>query len=268
MPPRRPPDRAKAPRLPRLSPTRLNLYRFCPRAYGFYYDEGLRWGFTSAAQSFGGSLHRALQTFHARGGAEGLSLDELKAQFAASWSAAGYETPEQAAEYRTSGEQLLERYYEASREPGRVTLATEATLQRRYDEFVLFGKVDRLDRRPDGALEVIDYKSGRREVTESGVRESLAMILYQLLVARQHPGVPVYTRIVALRTGESASVLRDDAELDAAERDIVALTRTILADAVKPALPGESCRTCVYPRVCPPGRAWLRQNGAQPPPRP
>ncbi|HEU4407828.1 MAG TPA: PD-(D/E)XK nuclease family protein [Polyangiaceae bacterium] len=262
MPPRRPPDRAKAPRLPRLSPTRLNLYRFCPRAYGFYYDEGLRWGSTSAAQSFGGSLHRALQTFHARGGPEGVSLDELKAQFGAAWSAAGYESDEQAAEYRASGERLLERYYEAAREPGRVTLATEATLQRRYDEFVLFGKIDRLDRRPDGGLEVVDYKSGRREVTEREVRESLAMTLYQVLVARQHPGVPVHARVVALRTGESASVLRSDAELDEAEGEIVALVRTILADAAKDARPGEPCRSCVYPRVCPPGRAWLREHGA------
>jgi RecB family exonuclease len=261
MPPRRPPDRAKAPRLPRLSPTRLNLYRTCPRAYGFYYDEGLKWGFTSAAQSFGGSLHRALQTFHARGGAEGLSLDELKAQFAAAWSAAGYESAEQAAEYRASGEELLERYYEAAREPGRLTLATEATLQRRYDEFTLFGKIDRLDRRPDGALEVVDYKSGRREVTAAEVRDSLAMTVYQLLVARQHPDVPVYARVVALRTGESASVLRDGAELDAAEREVVALARAVLGDAVKPALPGPSCRSCVYPRVCPPGRAYLRENG-------
>ncbi|HEU4534415.1 MAG TPA: PD-(D/E)XK nuclease family protein [Polyangiaceae bacterium] len=262
MPAARPPNRAKAPRLPRLSPTRLNLYRFCPRAYGFYYDEGLRWGSNSAAQSFGGSLHRALQAFHARGGPEVVTLEALKDQWNAAWSSAGYESPEQAAEFRASGEELLARYHEASREPGRVTLATEATLQRHYDEFILFGKVDRLDRRPDGALEVIDYKSGRREVTEREVRESLAMTLYQLIVARQHPGVPVHTRIVALRTGESASVLRSDAELDAAEADIVALVRTVLGDAIKPALPGESCRSCLYPRVCPPGRAWLREHPA------
>ncbi|MCU0686209.1 MAG: PD-(D/E)XK nuclease family protein [Polyangiaceae bacterium] len=261
MPARRPPDRAKAPRLPRLSPTRLNLYRFCPRAYGFYYDEGLRWGSNSAAQSFGGSLHRALQAFHARGGPAAVPLETLHEQWHAAWSSAGYESAEQAAEYRAAGAELLTRYHEASREPGRVTLATEATLQRRYDDFILFGKVDRLDRRPDGALEVVDYKSGRREVTEQEVRESLAMTLYQLLVARQHPGVSVHTRVVALRTGESASVLRSEAELDAAEAEIVALTRTVLGDAIKPARPGESCRSCLYPRVCPSGRAWLREHG-------
>jgi putative RecB family exonuclease len=259
--PSRPPDRAKAPRLPRLSPTRLNLYRTCPRAYAFCYDEGLRWGSTSPAQSFGGSLHRALQAFHTRGGPEAVSLDELRAQFHAAWSAAGYESAEQAAAYRAEGEQLLERYHEAARDPGRVTLATEVTLQRHYDDFILFGKLDRLDRRPDGALEVVDYKSGRHGVSEREVRESLAMSLYQLLVARQHPGVPVYTRIIALRTGESAAALRDAAELDALEGEIVALVRAIFGDAVKAARPGPPCRSCAYPRVCPPGRAWLRANG-------
>src|SRR5437763_491469 len=43
----------------RLSPTRLRLYLTCPKAYHYYYVRGLRWGETSAASSFGSSLHRA-----------------------------------------------------------------------------------------------------------------------------------------------------------------------------------------------------------------
>src|SRR5436189_6460915 len=51
----------------RLSPTRLRLYLFCPKAYQYYYVRGLRWGEISPASSFGGSLHRALQAFHEAG---------------------------------------------------------------------------------------------------------------------------------------------------------------------------------------------------------
>ena len=252
--------RPAAPRLPRFSPTRLNAYRFCPRAYAFQYDEGLRWGGTSAGMSFGGSLHRALQVFHQEGGAAAVSVDDLKQQLAATWSAVGYTSTEEADAARVEGERLLEQHHAQAAEPGRVTLAVERTVQHRYDDVVLFGKIDRLDRRPDGALEVIDYKSGRRVPTEDDVRASLAMALYQLLVAREHPGTPVVTTLLHLRTGQSASVSRTDDELRVVEEDALALARQILADREKLARPGPSCLDCPYPRICPPGRQWLAEQ--------
>lgn len=254
------PKAPKQPPLARYSPTRLNLYRTCPRAYLLQYDKKLRWGSLTAAKSFGGSLHRTLQDFHDLGGADEVSLDALKARLGERWSAKGYGSDEEAAAFLSAGEQMLEHYHLASREPGRETLGTELTVQRRYDGFVLFGKIDRLDRRPDGALEVIDYKSGRRVYAEDDVRGSLAMTVYQLLVAREHPGVPVYTGIISLRTGDRTFVLRTAEELDAAERDIAALVAEITADTVKAPTPGEQCRTCPYPSACPEGRDWLQRN--------
>lgn len=253
--------RPAAPKLPRYSPTRLNLYRFCPRAYAFQYDHGLRWGGVSSAQSLGGSVHRTLQAFHERGGAGAVSLDELKAELAGRWSAAGYGSAEEAEASRAAGEAMLAQHHRAAVEPGRETLASEVTVQRRYERFVLFGKIDRLDRRPDGALEVIDYKSGRRVYAEEDVRASLAMTVYQLLVARENPGVDVYTGVLNLRTGHGVFVLRSAGELDAAEREVAALAGEILADGVKAPVPGAQCRECPYPRVCPEGRAWLREHG-------
>jgi RecB family exonuclease len=255
--PRQKQTRTPAPKLPRFSPTRIGLYLFCPRAYHLYYRQGLRWGGRSAGYAFGGNLHRTLQLFHQQGGAERLSVEELIGTLNESWSDAGFGTPSEAAAHREAGEAILRRYHESAAEAGRETLWTEKTVQHRYEEFVLFGKIDRLDRRPDGALEVVDYKSGRRSVTEEEVRRSLALRIYQLLVSRQHPGVPVYTGIHCLPTGDSAFVLRSPEELDEVESEVVETVRRILRDEEMAAIPGEQCRECVYPRVCPPGRRWL-----------
>jgi RecB family exonuclease len=254
------PRKAPQPRLPRFSPTRIDLYLFCPRAYHLYYDRGLKWGGMSAGYAFGGSLHRTLQVFHERGGAENVSVDELLDQLRERWSDAGYGTAEEADAHLQAGQALLEQYHSRSAEPGRETLWTEKTVQHRYEEFVLFGKVDRLDRRPDGALEVVDYKSGRLTVTEEEVRGSLTLAIYQLLVARANPGTPVYTGIFCVRSCQSAAVLRTAEELDAVEREVTEVVRRILRDEEKRALPGRQCRDCAYPRVCPPGRQWLREN--------
>jgi RecB family exonuclease len=252
--------RPRLPKLPRFSPTRLEAYRFCPRAYSFQYDQGLRWGGTSAGQSFGGSLHRALQGFHGEGGAQAVSVEDLKQKLAATWSAHGYGSPEEAAAAQQEGERLLEQHHAHASEEGRTTLAVECTVQHRYEDVVLFGKIDRLDRRPDGALEVIDYKSGRRIPTEDDVRGSLAMALYQMLVARNHPGVPVVTTLLHLRSGQTASVARSEDELREVEAGALALARQILADREKLPCPGDQCRDCPYPRVCPSGSLWLAQH--------
>lgn len=255
------PRKPAAPRLPRFSPTRIALYLFCPRAYYFYYVRGLKWGGVRAGHTFGSNMHRALQEFHNQGGAAQVSLDDLLTHLRERWSDAGFGSAEEADEHLTHGEAMLARYYVAQ-EPGRETVGTELTVSHRYDDFVLFGKIDRLDRRPDGALEVVDYKSGRWEITEAEVRESLPMRVYQLVVARQHPGVPVYSTIVALRSGAIASTLRTASELDDVEREVSETVRAILRDERMLAVPGEQCRDCVYPRVCPPGRNWLRAHPA------
>src|SRR5687768_1123054 len=123
------------PRLPRFSPSRIGLYVFCPAAYRFYYNRGLKWGGRTAGYSFGGSLHRALQVFHEQGGPDQVSLDELIAQLRDRWSDAGFASAEEAALHLEAGEALLERYYEAAPEPGRETLWTEKTVQHRYERF-------------------------------------------------------------------------------------------------------------------------------------
>lgn len=260
MPRRRPSPSPPPAKLPRFSPTRIALYLFCPRAYAFYYREGLRWGGITAGHSFGGNLHRTLQAFHDRGGNEQVSLDDLLQELRERWSDAGFATPEEAADHLAAGEQLLRQYYERPQDVGRETVWTEKTVQHRFDDFVLFGKVDRLDRHADGTLEVVDYKSGRLTVTEDEVRESLALKVYQLAVARENPGVPVRAGILCLRSGVSASVLRTAEELDQLEVEIAGTVRALLANAEMAPVPGPQCRNCVYPRVCPEGRRWLARH--------
>jgi len=260
MPSRRTPARPKAPRLPRFSPTRLSLYIFCPRAYYLYYDQGLRWGGQTAGFALGGSLHRSLQLFHDRGGAAQVPLEELLEGLRERWNPSVYASPEESQAHLAAGEAALQRYYAGETEPGRETVWTEKMLQHRYERFILWGRLDRLDRRPEGSLEVVDYKSGRLETSEAELHGSLALRIYQLLTARTYPGAAVHASIHSLRSGHRATLSRTAAELDRVEQEVIEIAHTILDDEMMAATPGEQCRECVYPRVCPPGRRWLAEH--------
>jgi RecB family exonuclease len=243
------PSKPRAPGKPRFSPTRLALYRFCPKAYEYYYVRGLRWGQMTAGHAFGGTLHRTLETFH-REGAQA-PLEALLETYRATWVEAGYADAAEAARHFAAGEELLRRYHALAGETARETIAVETTLRVDYPTFALFGKIDRLDRLASGELQVVDYKSGRLTVTEQEVRDSPALAIYQLLVARRHPGVPVSAAILCLRTGESAAVHRSPDELDTIEAEVSALIATILADTAFHPTPGPHCVDCPFFRICP-----------------
>jgi putative RecB family exonuclease len=252
------PSAPRQPGKPRLSPTRLRLYLFCPKAYHYYYVRGLKWGEMTAASSFGGSLHRALQAFHQAGALAPPSVDDLLEGFRSSWATAGYRDPADEAAHREAGESILRQYFETTSQAGRETLLTEKQVQWEYPDYFLIGKIDRLDRLPSGELEIIDYKSGRREVTEEEVRGSLAMAVYQLIVARRNPGIPVLATILCLPTAASATVRRTTEELDVLEAELAGVAARLLAETEYAATPGPHCAGCAFERICP--AAWTKQR--------
>jgi RecB family exonuclease len=253
---RRPASARRSAKL-RLSPTRLRLYIFCPKAYHYYYVKGLHWGEITAASSFGGSLHRALQAFHEAGALAPPSVEDLLENFRSSWTTAGYQDSVQEADHREAGETILRQYFETAQVPEREAVLVERQVKWEYSEYILVGKIDRMDRLPTGELDVIDYKSGRREITEEEVRGSLAMAVYQLIVSRQHPDTPVLATVLCLPTGASATVRRTPDELDELEREISLMAARILAETDYTATPGPHCAHCAFERICP--AAWTKQ---------
>jgi putative RecB family exonuclease len=233
----------------RLSPTRIDLYLFCPKAYHYFYVRKLRWGQMSAGHALGGSLHRTLEAFHRAPPSEDVAA--LLDRFQSTWTTAGYRDPAEEAEHFAAGEEMLRSYFEAAQRTGRETLWVERTVSWEYPDYVLFGKIDRLDRLPSGELEIVDYKRGRRAVSEADVRKSLALALYQLVVARRHPEESVCAAIYCLRTGNSASVLRTPDELYELEEGFAELAVRILHETTYAPTPGPHCAECAFQRICP-----------------
>lgn len=209
-----------------ISPTKLRTFYECPAQYRLEYVDklGRFYHRARAGFAFGHSLHRALDQFHHAGGAETVSATDLEASLDTLWVKKGYEGDEQETAFKTEAARILTDYHavaEAARQEREKTpdapppphlLWTEKTL--RVDltaDVALSGRIDRVDEHHDKTLEIVDYKSGRRTVTESDVAQSLAMNVYQLLVKQKMPDRRVFSTIVALRSGDKASYELDEA---------------------------------------------------------
>jgi putative RecB family exonuclease len=160
---------------------------------------------------------------------------------------------------------VLERYFtleDPSRlEPAERELYVEALLD---SKLLLRGFIDRLDIAPDGAVRLVDYKSGSSPNPEYEAKALFQMRFYALAVWRSRGVIPKVLQLVYLGNGEILKYEPDEADLLATERKVNALWQAIrAAEEAREWLPNRSraCDWCSFKAYCP---AW----GGTPPPVP
>ena len=196
-----------------------------------YIDSRGKWYLRSKSYySFGTSLHSVLQRFHDSGDQGVTTTAEAVAALEESWVQAGYESQEQMIQALGEGKEIIEKYVEESLTAPVTakTLFVEKMFRRDLGSFVLIGRVDRIDEREDGDIEVVDYKSGRTGVSEDELRNDLAMSAYQLILQEHFPGRNIWATIIALRADSRASVSLTAEELERFRQDVLALATEIL----------------------------------------
>jgi len=219
-------------RKPTLSPSKFTTFLACPTKYYWtYLDPRGKWYLRSKNYySFGTTLHLVLQRFHDSNDTGVTTVEEAVAAVEDSWIDAGYSSAQEMQEALGEGKSIIEAYVERvqAQPVAATTIFFEKLLRKDQGDWVLTGRVDRVDEHPDGTIEVVDYKSRRQGVTSEEIASDLAMSVYQVLLKEQFPDRPVRATILALRTGVSATASLDDSQREEFENDLRALAREIL----------------------------------------
>jgi putative RecB family exonuclease len=160
---------------------------------------------------------------------------------------------------------VLERYFQLE-DPRRLEPAErECYVETLLDSGLLLrGFIDRLDIADNGAIRVVDYKTGRSPDPMHEARALFQMRFYALVVWRTRGVVPAVLQLVYLGNTEILRYSPDEADLLATERKVEALWRAIrLAEESGEWLPrpGRLCGWCSYQDLCP-------AFGGTPPPLP
>ena len=109
-------------------------------------------------------------------------------------------------------------------EPAERELYVEALLDSRL---LLRGFVDRIDIAPDGAIRVVDYKTGRSPGVGYEAKALFQMRFYALVIWRTRGVVPALLRLVYLGDGQMVSYEPDEQDLLATERLVEAIWHAI-----------------------------------------
>ncbi len=119
---------------------------------------------------------------------------------------------------------------------------------------LLRGVVDRVDTAPDGALRVVDYKTGRAPKPQFSASASFQMRFYGLVIWRTRGVIPRMLQLVYLGDGQVLRNVPTEEELLNAEHRIRSVWDSISADAKSGDWrPKKSklCGWCSFQHICP-----------------
>lgn len=259
-------------RLFACTPSRLAAFD-CPRRYRFAYVDrpapprGTPW----AHNTVGAVAHLALYRWWLlprghRTPDEGASLVERN------WQSSGFRDDLQAQQACVTTAEWVRRYLADRVDPRHEPVGVERTVAAVTEGLAVSGRVDRIDERGDEVV-IVDYKTGRRELTDDDAAASSALALYVLGARRTLRRRCRRVELHHLPTGDVASFEHTDRtlreHLDRAEATAVAIGRATDAvaagrdvDAAFPPVPSASCSWCDFRTLCPEGRAASETRAA------
>ena len=241
----------------------LSKYEACPLRYALAYvyriPEPAR---PVAAFGFGSTAHATFEAFtrerreRAARGEPMPTRADLATLFAANWRPEAF--PDAAAEagYKRRIDTMLDNFWS-----GELEGVGEALHEELDFELVLVpddgsapvrihGGIDRIDRTPDGGIEVIDYKTGRMS-SQKDVSENLQLTIYALACRDAlELGTPERVTLYFTETAQRMSTTRTDEQLDAARVEILERAARIRSGDFA-ATPGKACQWCDYRALCP-----------------
>lgn len=266
-------------------PTQLQTYQQCPRKYFYSRDKDIKAKYAKAspAMHLGNAVHDALQLFFdiSKVPVASRTYERLCGLFREAWAGRGLfarnlykqtEAREQAfgkdrdseKAWGEKGLNILFRFFQTAD-----VKAVPLTAEQFHEillapDVTLGGKIDRIDRNPDGSLVVLDYKTGKppyKQSPESLAKDDLQLAAYAVLVTKKFRGKVARCDYLFLDHELRLGYEPTDDLLAEKEAEILALCRTILADETFEPTPNNLCPWCDFRPICPKGDEWEKSHG-------
>lgn len=237
----------------RLSFSRVDLYRTCPRRFRYAYVDRMP-GVPSPDLSWGASVHAALEAWWDRKLPEPPPLEVLWQGLYDGWDDRGFEgmSRDEKLKWYRHAQEVLRRHH-ARHAAGYVpAVACEQWFEIDVGEGVeVVGSIDHVARTPGGGLGVVDWKTNRRAKPRARVRGSLQLAIYALACRELWGQEPEWVALEFVVPGIRVTVPREEIDIDAALAAVHDVASRIRAARDFPPRPSRLCPWCDYRDLCP-----------------
>jgi DNA helicase-2/ATP-dependent DNA helicase PcrA len=231
-----------------LSATDIDTYRACPLKYKFARVFRIPQEPT-IHQRFGILVHQVLERFHSDDSSSG-TLAELLGLLDLGWRRGGFGDSEEERQLRGKAAAALGRYHERFGSEESEPVWFERPFQFKLGPHLLRGRVDRVDRLPNGEYELIDYKTGRPK-TSAQLAEDVQLSLYAV-AARQAWELDASRGAYYYLLDDQRVRIPEDADRGEWIGAVVnEVADGILSQGFEPTPSFAACSICDYRLVCP-----------------
>ena len=239
----------------------FDTFERCPRQYALRYLCRLQTEQPRPAADFGSAAHAAFEMFTRRR-RERLARNEeppdradLKRFFEAAWAGSPLAAEPDAESWLARAEPMLDRFWETESADRRETVGEELRFRLRLEldpnsRVVVGGFIDRVDRLPSGAVELIDYKTGGA-CGPVDVESSLQLSIYALGCRDAlELGRPERVTLNFVEHGLRYSAERSDEALDNVRDGLAMRAREIRGSDFTPTPGPRACGWCDFAAIC------------------
>lgn len=250
--------------------TQLEGYKSCPLQYKYQYILRVPMSTGRPVFSYGTSMHATLEEFYKRiqdrsekkqsglfditedkeGDSElesYISRKELLKIYEEKFIDEWYEDNKQREEYFNKGKESLKVFYDKLKDNFIIPIRLECPFNIKIGDYIMKGKIDRVDMLPDGTCEIIDYKTGNAKDVDSVNKNQL--MIYQI-AAEQVLGLkPSKLTFYYLDDNKEVSFIGSDEQLDKLKEDIITWIEEIRQNNFEPK-PSPLCSFCDFRNIC------------------
>ncbi len=248
-----------------LSASDIDTYRICPLRYKFARVFRIP-SEPTINQRFGILVHQVLERYHRgdpgrfQGPASGGhvapsgtltgSIDELFGLLDAGWRRGGFGDSDEERQLHEKAVAALDRYHARFRAEPAQPVWFEKPFTFRMGRHTLRGRVDRVDKLPDGRYELIDYKTGRPK-SASQLREDVQLSLYAVGAREAWQVDAERQSYLYVLDDEKVPVPTEDIDRDWISETVLEVADGILGQGFEPTPSYAACSSCDYRIACP-----------------
>jgi len=260
----------------KFSFSQINSYNRCPYQYKLSHILKIPMK-GSASFSFGNTIHNTLQKFYERiqelnnvkqdslfglpkerdhdvsGGIKVPKLEELLEMYEEKWIADWYDSKKQREDYFAKGKEILKIFYKSQENNWTVPVSLEGFFKIKVGEFLITGRIDRIDQLEDGTLEIIDYKTGKGK-DKLSTDDKQQLLIYQIVAQTlpEYKNIGDVSKLTFYYVNNDLrnSFIGKDKDIEKLQEKLLSTMTKIKAGKFK-ATPGPHvCKYCDYNEIC------------------
>ena len=233
-----------------LSPSSIKTYDDCPLK--FKYQKIMRVPQPpSTAFELGSVIHKVVENMAEKKTEQGkVTKEECMKTLQDAWKTRSYlnRTDEGAAKSRA--EKMIDTYLEWENDTKNTLVGTEIAFEVEIEGITFKGRIDRLEKNPDGRLEIIDFKSGTTKKSSKDVKTDPQLNIYAKAIENLENEMPAKATLFYVEQDAKQEYDITQESLKEAMALIKTTINGILDENFEPTPSYKACFFCPYGGIC------------------